>query len=77
MSRIRTNKGLNGRGGDRETERKRDFETGCETCQSFPEGMPVAGKPGRVWEGMKDVEVEIKIKIKVEVKEVENPSDSR
>jgi len=28
-----------------------------ETCQCFPEGMPVAGKPGRVWEGEVEVQV--------------------
>jgi len=27
-----------------------------KTCQGFPEGMPVAGEPGRVCEGMKNIE---------------------
>ncbi|MCK4346053.1 MAG: hypothetical protein KAX05_12275 [Bacteroidales bacterium] len=28
-----------------------------ETCQGFPEEMPVAGKPGRVWEQKVEVRV--------------------
>jgi len=28
-----------------------------ETCQGFPERMPVAGKPGRVCEGKAEIEV--------------------
>jgi len=31
-----------------------------ETCQGFPEGMPVAGKPGRVYEGKVEIEVKKK-----------------
>jgi len=31
------------------TGRLRDWVV--ETCQGFPEGMPVAGEPGRVCEG--------------------------